>query len=163
MIRSDVFTLHVNAQAIANCQYARNGKKPPSLGTTHFLEPTWHWAARSCSMSVLVALKMEGRFAGAILTVVSLVDVTTGERCQDSGRREWDIFFWAASCSRRSSAILAHKFNFVECPARVCNWRPEPPGRHQLLLPSPRFSPGEERSFSRCFTVRGHPQDADAG
>ena len=67
--------------------------------------------------------------------------------------------FWVASCSRRSSAILAHKFNFVECPARVCNWRRELAGRHQLRLPSRFFWWGKNatladvlptEAFSRC-------------
>ena len=84
-------------------------------------------------MSVLVALKMEGRLAGAILTVLSLVGRDDEERCRDSGVQEWDIFFWAGELQQRSSAILAHKFNFVESPARVCNWRPEHAGRRQLM------------------------------
>jgi hypothetical protein len=84
-------------------------------------------------MSVLVALKMEGRLAGAILTVLSLVGRDDEERCRDSGVQEWDIFFWAGELRQRSSAILAHKFNFVESPARVCNWRREQAGRRQLM------------------------------
>lgn len=70
-------------------------------------------------MSWLVALKMEGRFAGAILTVVSLVGLDDGRKM--SRLEAFKIFFSPPSeAARRSfSAILAHKFNFVESPARV--------------------------------------------
>lgn len=66
-------------------------------------------------MSVLVALKMLGRLEGAILTVI-LADVTTGEGGQDRGGSAWDIFLGLASCSKRSSAILAHKIQFCGEP-----------------------------------------------
>ena len=39
-----------------------------SMCTCRFLEPRWHWAARSISMSCWVGLKIAGRLEGAILT-----------------------------------------------------------------------------------------------
>jgi hypothetical protein len=68
-------------------------------------------------MSVLVALKMLGRLAGAILTVLSRVDVTTEKDVEALASRVGYIFL-----GRRAAAELcdfAHKFNFVESPARV--------------------------------------------
>ena len=36
--------------------------------TCKFLLPRWHWAARSISMSWVVALRTDGRLEGAILS-----------------------------------------------------------------------------------------------
>ena len=35
------------------------------------------------------------------------------------GLEEWEVFVDEVAAVWRSSAILAHKINFVECPARV--------------------------------------------
>lgn len=72
-------------------------------------------------MSALVALKMEGRFAGAILTVLSLADVTTGERCQGSGVQGVGyIFSGPARSCRRELCDFGTQNQFCGEPRQGC-------------------------------------------
>lgn len=59
-------------------------------------------------MSPLVALKMEGRFAGAILTVLSLPEVRIEKECQGYGGRFMILFSSAEAAAAGGTMRFSH-------------------------------------------------------
>lgn len=74
-------------------------------------------------MSVLVALKMEGRLAGAILTVLSLVDVTTRRKRSSFGRSRVGYIFRVRELQQAEPLRFSHTNSILwRAPPGLCNW-----------------------------------------
>jgi hypothetical protein len=113
-------------------------------------------------MSVLVALKMEGRFAGAILTVVSLVGRDDGRKMSRFRASRVGYIFLGRELQQAELCDFGTQIQFCGVPRQGLQLatrisRPSPAAAAKLI-----FVLGKKGNLSRHFADRGIVREADS-